>query len=155
MMRRWRLRIKKVAMGAVMAMAVVILPTGMAGAGEALGTWVTEGGKSHVTIAACGERLCGKIVWLKEPLNDKGAPKHDANNPDKTKQSRPIVGLPLLVGFVADEVADNWVNGTIYNPEDGEIYSCNLTLLDPNTLKVRGYVGMPMFGKTQIWIRAN
>ena len=146
-MRQWRL---------IFAVLLIILvPMGTASAGEAIGTWATEGSKSHVEIALCGEKLCGRIIWLKEPLDDQGKPKFDANNPDTALQSRPILGLALLANFVPDGEPNVWNNGTIYNPEDGEIYSCTLTLLDDKTLKVRGYVGLPLFGKTQIWTRVN
>ena len=47
----------------------------------------------------------------------------------------------------------SWSGGRIYNPEDGKTYKCKLTLQDDGTLKVRGYVGMSIFGKTQIWRR--
>ena len=120
-----------------------------------VGTWVTDGDKSHVEIAPCGLKLCGIIVWLKEPLDDDGKLKHDANNPHKILRDRSIVGLPLLANFVASTEGNVWEDGTIYNPEDGKTYSCTLTLLDTKTLKVRGYVGLPMFGKTQIWKRVN
>ncbi len=140
---------------------MALLPLAPAGASEnegavgALGTWATEGGKSHVEIVSCGEKLCGSIVWLKEPMNEEGNPKHDANNPDADLQTRPIIGLPLLANFMAGDETNVWNDGTIYNPEDGEIYSCTITLVDGRTLKVRGYVGLPLFGKTQIWTRVN
>lgn len=126
-----------------------------AGVQAATGLWATEGGKSHVEIAPCGEKLCGSIVWLKEPLDDEGAAKTDKNNPDEALRDRPIVGLPLLAGFVPGEAANEWVDGTIYNPEDGETYSCTMTLQSDGSLKVRGYVGLPIFGKSQIWTPAN
>ena len=100
-------------------------------------------------------KFCGSIVWLKEALADDGKIKHDANNPDKKLQHRSIIGLQLLVGFVASNEVDVWDSGTIYNPEDGKTYSCTLTLLNKKTLKVRGYVGLPLFGKTQIWKRVT
>ena len=120
-----------------------------------IGTWATDEDKSHVEIAPCGLKFCGVIVWLKEPLDDDGKRKHDANNPDKNLRDRPIVGLPLLVNFVASTEGNVWEGGTIYNPEDGKTYSCTLTLLNSETLKVRGFVGLPLFGKTQIWKRVN
>ncbi|MBT6588036.1 MAG: DUF2147 domain-containing protein [Rhodospirillaceae bacterium] len=125
--------------------------------GTVTGVWSTEGGKSHVEISNCEEegKLCGRIIWLKEPLNDQGKPKHDTNNPDISFQARPIVGLPLLANFVPGDEAGVWGDGTIYNPEDGETYSCTMSLLDADTLKVRGYVGLPLFGKSQIWTRVN
>ncbi len=139
----------------VLAILVMTLGTGPAWAAGAIGTWATKEGKSHVTITACGDKLCGTIVWLKEPLNDKGEPKHDANNPDKALQGRPIIGLPLLANFEATDDANYWENGKIYNPEDGEVYSCTLTLVDSDTLEVHGYVGLPLFGKTQVWKRVK
>ena len=48
-----------------------------------IGTWATDGDKSHVEIAPCGLKFCGIIVWLKEPLDGDGKLKHDANNPNK------------------------------------------------------------------------
>lgn len=132
-----------------------LLPAGAALAADPLGVWVTEGGKSHVEIVPCADKLCGSIVWLREPLNDEGVEKTDRNNPDEGLRQRPILGLPLLTGFTANGEADRWDGGKIYNPEDGEIYSCTLTLVDGATLKVRGYVGLPLFGKTQIWTRSR
>ena len=112
-------------------------------------------GQVAVEIAPCGLKFCGSIVRLKEPLDDDGKLKHDANNPNKILRNRSIIGLPLLANFVASTEGNVWEDGTIYNPEDGKTYSCTLTLLDTETLKVRGYVGLPMFGKTQIWKRVN
>jgi uncharacterized protein (DUF2147 family) len=146
-MRQWRM--------IPIVLFIAALPLASSWAGRAVGTWATEEGKSHVEITACGKKLCGNIIWLKEPLDDQGAPKSDANNPEAALQKRPIIGLPLLVNFSAGTQADVWNDGTIYNPEDGEIYSCTLTLLDGNTLEVHGYVGLPLFGRTQIWTRVN
>lgn len=117
------------------------------------GVWLTKEGKSKVKIFDCGGKLCGTIVWLAEPLNDQGAAKVDQMNPDAGLRERPIVGLPLLDGFVAGDEENYWVDGTIYNPEDGETYSCTMRLQEDGTLKVHGYVGLPLFGKSQIWTR--
>ena len=124
-------------------------------AAEPVGLWLTEGGKSRVEIAPCGDKLCGTIVWLKEPLDDAGKEKVDANNPDEALRSRKLLGLPLLNGFVRASEDGVWENGTIYNPEDGKTYRSKMTLKDADTLKVRGYVGIPLFGKTQIWTRVK
>ena len=133
---------------------ILLAGTAQADHASAIGVWFAEGGKSKVEIYHCGEKLCGKITWLKEPLADDGKDKVDTNNPDQTMQSRKIIGLNLLNDFVPDEYEKHgWTNGKIYNPEDGETYSCNMELLDNGNLKVRGYVGLPLFGKTQIWTR--
>jgi uncharacterized protein (DUF2147 family) len=118
----------------------------------AIGIWFTEGGKSKVEIYDCAGKLCGKIIWLKEPLNDAGQEKLDINNQDEAMRARKILGLDMLSAFVPEQYEDHaWTDGEIYNPEDGETYSCNMELFDDGRLKVRGYVGLPMFGKTQIW----
>jgi len=119
-----------------------------------VGIWLTESGSGHVEIAPCGARLCGKIVWLKEPLTEKGEPKTDGNNPNEAQRQRPILGLAMLEGFVP-ATSGGWEGGTIYNPEDGKTYKCVLALEDSNRLRVRGYVGIPLLGQTQIWTRVR
>lgn len=146
-------------MGLFRALAVAAIAAGVAGPALAdegvVGTWATEGGKSHVEISRCGSHLCGEIVWLQEPNDAAGKPKVDRNNPDQALRDRPIIGLPLLNGFVAGSEPGTWEDGTIYNPEDGETYSCTMTLLDDGRLRVRGYVGLPIFGKSQVWTRVS
>ncbi|MCW5730509.1 MAG: DUF2147 domain-containing protein [Alphaproteobacteria bacterium] len=131
-----------------------ILAAGGAHASGVLGRWLTESGNAQVEIQECAGRLCGRVVWLKEPLNEEGTPKRDRHNPDPGLRARPIIGLAMLENFVPDDDPGKWRDGTIYNPEDGKTYSCTLTLQDDGRLRVRGYVGLPLFGKTQIWTRA-
>lgn len=121
-----------------------------------IGVWATAGGGSHVKIEDCGGKLCGTIIWLKEPLNKEGKDKVDSENPDTSLRTRKLAGLPLLRGFTQDQSDSKvWTGGEIYNPNDGKTYSCKLTVQDPRTLRVRGYVGLSILGKTQIWTRAE
>ncbi|WP_085783582.1 DUF2147 domain-containing protein [Candidatus Nucleicultrix amoebiphila] len=122
--------------------------------------WLTEDGRAKVNIGSCANNpaaLCGKIVWLKEPLDKAGKPKVDKENPDESLQSRPLMGLEILQDFVQSEDSNEWVDGTIYSPKEGSTYSCKINLLEenPNKLRVRGYVLFPALGKTQIWTRAQ
>lgn len=122
-----------------------------ASANDVVGTWVTLEGKSHVQITKAGNHYNGKIIWLKVPLRN-GKPKMDDKNPKAALRSRPLLGLQVLQGFVFKN--GEWVNGKIYNPEDGKTYSCQMKLKNANTLEVRGYVlGMTMLGKSQTWTR--
>jgi uncharacterized protein (DUF2147 family) len=82
-----------------------------------------------------------------------GKPKVDRNNPENSKQNQPIIGLVILKNFRFDD--DEWQEGTIYDPESGKTYDCNLTLKDKNTLRVRGYIGISLFGRTEKWTRAK
>ena len=46
-----------------------------------------------------------------------------------------------------------WEDGWIYDPNNGNTYSCEMTLIDHKTLKIRGYIGITLFGRTEIWTR--
>jgi uncharacterized protein (DUF2147 family) len=112
------------------------------------GVWSTVDDKSHVKIEPCGNKICGTIVWLKEPNTPDGTPKVDANNTEEELKKRPILGLELLNGFEPVSKTE-WDDGTIYNPEDGKTYSSTLTLSKQEELQVEGCV--MVFCKTQVW----
>lgn len=114
-----------------------------------VGTWLTKAGKAKVQIYKSGSVYNGKIVWLKEPNYEDGTAKVDKNNPDKNRHKDPIIGLNLLKGFVFDE--DHWENGTIYDPENGKTYSCKITLNKGGWIEVRGFIGISLLGRTEIW----
>ncbi len=120
-------------------------------ANDVVGVWETVEGKSHVEITNCGDnKYCGTIIWLKEPNTDKGTPKLDVNNQDENLQNRPIVGIQILKDL--EKVGENeWDDGTIYNPEDGQIYGSEMVLTDPDTLEVSGCV--LFICKAQTWTR--
>ena len=119
---------------------------------DILGLWDT--GESRVEIYACGDLLCGRIAELDEPLDKEGKPKLDVNNPDESLQSRPILGMDLIAGFVRAG-KKKWDDGTIYDPRDGKTYKCVIKLQRNGSLKVRGYVGVPLLGKTVVWTRVE
>jgi uncharacterized protein (DUF2147 family) len=119
---------------------------------KVLGIWLVGNGKAKVKIEKEGKKYSGKIVWLKNPNDSAGQPRIDKNNPDASQRKNPILGITLLKGFEYD--GDNqWIDGTIYDPENGKTYSCKITLKDQNTLEVRGYLGISMFGRTDVWKR--
>lgn len=138
----------------IMFMGLIVTLLFLTGAARAdvTGVWSTVEDKSHVKIEPCGDKMCGTIVWLKEPLTEAKTDKTDMKNEDPKLQGRKILGLPLLNGFVKE--GDNeWDDGTIYNPEDGKTYSSSLSLVNPNTLEVKGCV--LFFCKTQTWTRVQ
>ena len=105
-------------------------------------------GKAAVTIFNRFAALAG------EPLTPEGKEKTDVHNPDASKHSRPIIGMVFMTGFTPAG-SGKWENGTIYDPNNGNTYSCNMELEGTNTLKVRGYIGISLIGRTEIWKRAN
>jgi len=123
-------------------------------ADDITGIWLTGGKEpAKIQIYKSGEKFYGKIIWLKNPTEN-GKQRVDINNPDETKRSNPIIGLVMLNGFKFDG-DDEWKGGDIYDPESGKTYSSYLYLKDKNTLKVRGYVGISLFGRTETWTRTN
>jgi uncharacterized protein (DUF2147 family) len=70
------------------------------------------------------------------------------------KRNNPVIGLVMLTAFKFDG-DDEWIGGDIYDPESGKTYSSYMYLKDINTLKVRGYVGISLFGRTETWTRSN
>jgi uncharacterized protein (DUF2147 family) len=123
-----------------------------------LGIWTVQKDDARIEIAKAGDgTLEGKIVWLQNPVYpegeaDAGKPKRDKNNPDTSKQNDPLLGLKLLHGFVY--TGDNlWKEGKIYDPKNGKTYSCKLTLTDAKTLEVRGFIGISLLGRTDVWTR--
>jgi uncharacterized protein (DUF2147 family) len=123
-------------------------------ADDCLGVWKTGSGKGMVQIYKKGDTYFGRIVWLKEPNDpDTGKPKLDKRNDDEKKRSRPVLGLVNLRDFKWDASEKEWTDGSIYDPENGEDYSCTMRLTDKNTLEVRGYILVSAFGRTDVWKR--
>lgn len=118
-----------------------------------IGIWTNQEKEARFEIYKCGDKLCGKIIWLKEPNRD-GKPKTDVNNPDKKLQSQPVIGLVFLKGFEYDE-HNKWDDGTIYDPKSGKTYSSYMQMLSKDKIEVKGYVGISLIGRSQIWTRVN
>ncbi len=122
------------------------------GDGRILGEWTTAGGESRVQIYRCeGTTFCGRIVWLRDPLKD-GKPVTDDKNPVDSLKARPVLGLRILRGFAYDGDLV-WSGGKIYDPKSGNDYSAKMTLVDEQNLDLRGYVMIPLFGRTEKWTR--
>jgi len=128
--------------------------------GEAiLGLWLTEEGKARVEVRREGDEYHGRIVWLKEPTYSADDPKGmggqpivDRLNHDGKLRSRPVLGLEILSRFrYAGE--GEWKPGRLYDPERGRSYKGRLKLTTQGTLKLRGYIGIPAFGRTSEWTR--
>ncbi|MBD2769777.1 DUF2147 domain-containing protein [Hymenobacter sp. BT664] len=117
-----------------------------------LGVWKNGEGTGMIQIFKKGDKYFGRIVWLKVPNNPDGTPRTDVNNPDEAKRKTPLKGLENMRDFTF--TGDNkWEEGKIYDPKNGNDYSCQMTLVDPNTLEVRGFIGVSLFGRTDVWKR--
>lgn len=119
-----------------------------------VGPWLGQDKKAIIEIYPCGGAMCGRIVWLNEPLRPDGSIKRDEHNPDPALKSRPICGLPLMTGF-KPAGPNEWEEGRIYDPTEGSTYHAEMRLENANTLRLRGYVLMPLLGRSQRWTRVT
>jgi uncharacterized protein (DUF2147 family) len=118
----------------------------------AIGLWQNE--DAIFEIFETDGKLSAKVVSLHEPKTPEGKEKTDYRNPDPAKRNRPIVGLVFMSGFRSTRPG-RWEHGTIYDPKTGNTYSCFMELQGPNQMKVRGFIGVSLIGRTQIWTRAQ
>jgi uncharacterized protein (DUF2147 family) len=132
--------------GAILALALAGLAGSVAAQGQATdvaGVWIDHTGQGAVEIAPCagGNRLCGRVIWLK--------------NPDHMSRSGKRICGAQILGDLRREGANAWGAGWIFNPEDEERFSAAIELSGANTLKVTGYVGIRLLGETFTWKRAT
>jgi uncharacterized protein (DUF2147 family) len=118
-----------------------------------VGVWKTGEGNAMVRIYKNGDKYQGKIVWLKEPNDpETGKPKQDKNHPDEANKTRALLGMINIWGFTYKE-NNLWDDGNIYDPKNGSTYSCTIKMINPNSLEVRGYIGVSIIGRTDNWTR--
>ncbi|MDA8169365.1 MAG: DUF2147 domain-containing protein [Nitrospiraceae bacterium] len=122
-------------------------------ADDILGLWKDAKRDAIVRIYKCGDRkgsnnYCGSIAWVKD------GPPTDIKNPDPALRGRPIQGLEILKGF-SYEGKDEWAGGTLYDPKTGSTYKGHMRLASPDRLRLKGYVLLPLFGRTTTWTRAR
>ncbi len=123
-----------------------------ADADKILGVWLAESKDGKIEIYKTGSKYYGKLVYVK-PNEDGTAPK-DTKNPDAKLRSRVLEGTEILKDFVYDE--GEWEDGTIYDPQSGKTYSCEMTLgKEAKTLNIRGYVGVSWLGRTSVWTKTE
>ena len=105
------------------------------------GVWIDHTGQGAIEITPCGDKVCGRVVWLKDPAH-------------RSKSGKLICGTQVL-GELRQMSADAWESGWIYNPEDEEKFSAALKLANPDKLIVTGYLGIKLLGETFTWQRAT
>jgi uncharacterized protein (DUF2147 family) len=121
-----------------------------ADAASAVGFWKNE--DATFEIFEDQGKLSGKIVAIQEPRTADGKEKTDIHNPDPSKRERPIIGLVFMSGFTRKSDS-RWENGSVYDPKSGNTYSSNLELDGPEKIKVRGFIGISLIGRTDVWTR--
>jgi uncharacterized protein (DUF2147 family) len=119
-----------------------------------VGIWFDETGNGAIQIERCGEQLCGRIVWLRNPADEKGVPLVDALNPTEAERARPVCGLQVM-GDLKRQNDGSWDTGWIYDYREGKTYNVALRLRASDRLEVTGYRGVKLLSETQTWKRAG
>jgi len=130
----------------LLLIGLAIVAVAQAQQSEITGQWIEPTG-SAIRIDHCGPQLCMWVV----AISPKAPAPFDIYNPDPAKRKRSLCGLEIGSGFslrTPGEARD----GTLYDPKSGKTYHGQLKL-NGNKLELRGYVGIPLFGETQIWTR--
>ena len=114
------------------------------------GYWRSPAG-SVVQIYGCGSEVCLRIAQV-----EKDAPGTvDENNPDPKLRSRSLCGLEIGSGFHPNESGAAAEDGSLYDPKSGKTYTGSMALDGSNRLKLRGYVGVKLLGRTEEWTRVD
>jgi len=100
-----------------------------------LGVWIDHTGRGAVEITDCDGKLCGRVAWVKDAENAKECGKQ-------------------IIGSVAPVGKNKWDNGWIYDPDRGSKFDVELTALDNDKLRVKGYAGTKWLSETHTWKRA-
>jgi uncharacterized protein (DUF2147 family) len=145
----------------IMLVTIFVITVAHAGGDDILGVWNNQEKDARIEIYLCGEKYCGKIVSLNEPNYPPGSkdgvpgtPKLDHNNPHLDLRKTPILGLKIMYDF-AYNGANKWVSGKVYDPKIGKTYSGKMTLVSPNQLNLRGFIGISLIGRTDTWTRVG
>lgn len=122
---------------------------------QVLGKWKTiddETGKAKSVVEifkATDGKIYGKIVKILTP----GQENKKCTECDGSNKNKPIVGMIIINGLSKD--GDEYSGGTILDPNNGKKYKCYITLEGKDKLKVRGYLGISLIGRTQYWYRTE
>ncbi len=128
-----------------LVLAALVTPAHASVQQDVLGDWQTEDGQGVIRVGPCGTGYCGVIVGTSEyPAN--GDALRDVHG-------RPQCHLSIINGLHIRD--DSRLHGTVTNPEDGRTYSAEVWVAPDHALRLRGYIGLPLLGSTQIWPHFN
>ena len=137
MRRHWRILASLLALSCHATAALADRPQ------EPIGRWLTQDHDGVIEIGPCGDGLCGRLVGMDAPLGTDGRPVTDP-------QGQPQCGLTIL--RESGEAQPGLWQGHIVNPNDGTDWRCEFWMVG-DTVHLRGYLLVPLLGKTQVWTR--
>ncbi|MEO1410293.1 MAG: DUF2147 domain-containing protein [Bacteroidota bacterium] len=114
-----------------------------------IGEYWAEDKSGKIAIFKCDEQYCGRISWQADR-------RKDTKNPDPNKRDQEVIGTQFLNNFQYRAADKTWEGGTIYSVDDGKTYQGKLWLEDRGkTLKMRGFIGFSLVGKTATFKRVD
>ena len=120
--------------------------------GSPVGLWKAQ--DAQIEIFEIDGKLSGKIATLNKEYTSDGIEKTDISNPDPAKRKRPLIGLVFMSGFT-QQAPGRWEHGTVYDPKTGYTYASTLEYDGGDTLRLRGYIGISLLGRTVIWTKVK
>jgi uncharacterized protein (DUF2147 family) len=114
--------------------------------------WASDKDGWTVRTTTCGDALCAFLVDFKlKPGDPPGYQPMDEHNPDRARRGDRMCNHIVMGGFHPSRDRDvTWDGGWIYDPDHGTTYSAKITLIDKDTVRLRGYIGLPLLGRTLV-----
>ena len=118
------------------------------------GLWLTQNERSVIEVYRCddgGDHLCGMIYWIID-----GGMQTDAKNPNAALRKQKMCGLKVMSKLSQSKHNGNyWLDGKIYKADDGDTYDAKIQMISNDEMSLRGYRGISLLGKSQMWKRVN
>jgi len=120
---------------------------------ELVGEWWTEGNQGRIRfVRAPDGTFRGIRTWCGAKQTGDN-PVRDIHNPNPKLRARPTIGLTVIWGLVY--AGGEYSSGYAYNPRDGKTYRLQAELIASDMLRIRGYLAIPLLGKSQVWKRVR
>lgn len=120
-----------------------------------LGEWWTEGREGRIKfIQARDGTFRGITTCCRPKVPSSENPVKDMHNPNPALRERATIGI-VIIWKLNYESDGEYNGGYLYNPRDGNTYRINIKIIDGDTIKIRGYIAIPLLGQSQIWKRAR
>jgi uncharacterized protein (DUF2147 family) len=127
-----------------------------------VGDWLVQSRDAVIHIEQVGDEYQGYILWqLHDTYGPEDGPElngkivTDRRNPDPALRSQPLTGLRLLKGLSYDANSKKWINGRVYNSDNGRTYNCLVRLLSSDRLQLHGFIGIRLLGGNTVWSRVT
>ena len=125
-----------------------------AAADELLGEWWTENNEGRIRFTRHSDgTFLGTTTCCVPRQASEDHPARDIHNPNPKLRSRLTVGIVLIWKLVYAD--GEYSDGYVYNPRDGKTYRFEAKVIDASTLEIRGYMGIPLLGQSQLWKRVR